>query len=102
MEIGFTFHTTLRDAVGRKTVTRTFDAGTTLGEALGRIADDHESLESLLFRSNGELRSHVTITVNGEPMVEGERCQRGLEEGETVVLAPGIAGGTSENGAGMK
>lgn len=102
MEIGFTFHTTLRDAVGRKTVTRTFDAGTTLGEALDCIAADHESLGSLLFRSDGRLRSHVTITVNGEPLVENERYQRGLEGGETVVLAPGIAGGISENGTGTK
>ena len=96
MRIEFEFHTTLRDAVGEKTVRREFDSGTTVSEAVRSIAAEYDGLGPLVFRSDGALRSHLTVAVDGDPLSEADRDGRALEGEETIVLAPGVAGGTTE------
>lgn len=93
MEITVEFHAALRDAVDEKTIDRGFEAGATLGDAVGALADEYGSLGPLLFGSDGRLRPHITVAVDGEPILEDDREERRLSDGETVVLAPGIAGG---------
>ena len=92
MRVEFEFYGTLREAVGEKTVAREFDEGTTALEATRAVADDHERVRSLLFRSGGEVRPNVTVSVNGDPIVDGDD-DVALSDGDELVLAPGVAGG---------
>lgn len=94
MQLHFEFYATLRDAVGEKSVVRTVPNGTTVVEALRTVADDYEGLQSLLFRENGALRTHITVARNDEPLLE-ERDDVTLADGDTLVLSPGVSGGTA-------
>lgn len=93
MRVEFEFYGTLRDAVGEKAVDREFDEGTTAIEATQAVADEYESVESLLFRSNGEVRPNVTFSVNGDPILRADDDVT-LSESDEIVLAPGVSGGT--------
>jgi molybdopterin synthase sulfur carrier subunit len=92
MRVEFEFYGTLRDAVGEKTVAREVDEGTTALEATRSVADDHEQVRSLLFRSGGQVRPNVTVSVNGAPIVD-EDDDVTLSDGDQLVLAPGVSGG---------
>ena len=92
MRVEFEFYGTLRDAVGEKTVVREVEPGTTGLAATRDVADEYERVESLLFRSNGEVRPNVTVSVNGDPIL-GEGDDVALEDGDELVLAPGVSGG---------
>lgn len=94
MQLEFEFYATLRDAVGEKSVVRTVPDGTTIVEAVRVVADDYDGLRSLLFRENGALRSHITVARNGEPLLE-DRDDVVLSDGDTLVLSPGVSGGTA-------
>ena len=93
MRVEFEFYGTLRDAVGEKTVVREFDEGTTALEATRAVADDHETVRSLLFRSDGAVRPNVAVSVDGDPVLDGTD-DVALTDGAEVVLAPGVSGGT--------
>lgn len=92
MRVEFEFYGTLRDAVGEKTVVREVEAGTTGLAATRAVADEYETVGSLLFRSNGEVRPNVTVSVNGDPILD-EDDDVTLEDGDEIVLAPGVSGG---------
>lgn len=94
MQVELRFYATLRDAVGEKTVTREFDDGTDVGAALRAVAGEYESLESLLFDGDGDLRPHVTVALDGDPLRE-DRGDVPLSDGDTLVLSPGVSGGSA-------
>lgn len=94
MQIQLEFYAALRDAVGETSTSETVPEGTTISETLRTVSKQYESLDSLLFRENGSLRSHVTIALNGEPLFEG-REDVTLSDGDTLVLSPGVSGGTT-------
>ncbi|MCY4732381.1 MoaD/ThiS family protein [Natronomonas gomsonensis] len=94
MQLEFEFYATLRDAVGEKSVIRTVPDGTTVVEALRAVADDYDGLQSLLFRENGALRTHITVARNDQPLLE-DRDDVVLSDGDTLVLSPGVSGGAA-------
>lgn len=94
MRVEFEFYATLRDAVGEKTVVRELEAGTSVETALHAVAEEYNGLESLVFRANGAVRPNVTVAVNGEPMNRTDPADIELADGDTVVLSPGVSGGT--------
>jgi molybdopterin synthase sulfur carrier subunit len=93
VHVEFVTHATIRDSVGQKRLEREFDAGTTVGEALSVLADDHESLGPLLFDGDGDLRPHVNVLVDEENVRNGDGAATVLADGSTVTLAPGVSGG---------
>lgn len=95
MRVEFEFYATLRDAVGEKTVARELEAGTSIETALHAVTDEHDGLESLVFRANGAVRPNVTVSLNGQPMNETDPADIELSDGDTVVLSPGVAGGAN-------
>lgn len=95
MRVEFEFYATLRDAVGEKTVARELEAGTSIETALHAVTDDHDGLESLVFRANDAVRPNVTVSLNGQPMNETDPADIELSDGDTVVLSPGVAGGAN-------
>lgn len=97
MRVEFEFYATLRDAVGEKTVVRELEAGTSVETALHAVTEEYDGLESLVFRSNGAVRPNVTVAVNGQPMNRTDPADIELSDGDTVVLSPGVSGGTGAN-----
>lgn len=93
MDVEFEFHGTLRDAVGEKTLPRRFDEGTTVAGAIRSLVEEHSDLRPLVVRSDGSLRAHLSVSIDGDPLFEADRRERVLGGGETIVLAPGVAGG---------
>ena len=94
MDIEFEFYATLQDAAGGKTATLSTSDGTTVETALHEIATDYDALEPLLFSSDGELRPHLTVARNDQPLFEGRQSVV-LEDGDTLVISPGVSGGTT-------
>lgn len=63
--------------------------GETVGAAVKNVVEQHPSLEERLY-SDGELRSHLNLTADGEP-VEAETSVEGVEE---VAVFPPVSGGS--------
>lgn len=93
MRIEFESYATVREAVGRRTVTMDVPDGATLGEALWAFAAEHDGVEPLVFDSDGEFRRNVNVLHNDANVRRGEGAATDLSAGDTVTLAPGIAGG---------
>lgn len=98
MEVEFVSYATVRDAIGTKSVTRDLPPGTTVEEALNDLAGEHDGLESLLFESDGEIRPHVNVLVGETNIRELDGQATELAAGDTVGLAPGVAGGHTAEG----
>jgi molybdopterin synthase sulfur carrier subunit len=93
MDVEFVSYATVRDAIGTKSVTRDLPEGTTVEDALRDLAVEYEGLDSLLFTSDGEIRPHVNVLVNDENIRDRDGQATTLSAGDTVGLAPGVAGG---------
>lgn len=94
MRVEFEFHATFRDAVGERTGSVDVEAGTTVNAAVRAVAAKYDDLEPLVVRSDGTVRPNVAVAVEGDPMT-GESNAATLSEGDTVILAPGVAGGVT-------
>ena len=99
MEVEFVSYATVRDAIGTKSVTRDLPEGSTVEEALRDLAAEYDGLDSLLFTSDGEIRPHVNVLVDDENVRDRDGPATELSEGDTVGLAPGVAGGRAEEGS---
>ncbi|MDZ7687642.1 MAG: ubiquitin-like small modifier protein 1 [Halobacteriales archaeon] len=64
--------------------------GDTVGDVIESLVARHPSLEERLL-SDGELRSHLNLTADGEP-VEPESSTEGVEE---IAVFPPVSGGAS-------
>jgi len=85
MDVTFEFDGPLESAAGGR-LTREVRAGTTVRDALAAAADGNDGLHDLLFRSNGAVRPHLLVSVDGEAV-----DQPGEEQvGERVTVAPGL------------
>lgn len=93
MRAEFEFHATIREAVGEKRLSREIPDDATVGEALHAVAADHDSLDGLLFDGEGRFRSHLNVLRNGEEVRSLDGPTTPLDEGDTVVVMPGVAGG---------
>ncbi len=67
--------------------------GTTVGEVVRHLVNEHPGLEKHLFTPNGELRSLVTLYVNDEDIRYLQRGETPLHKGDTLTIVPAIAGG---------
>jgi molybdopterin synthase sulfur carrier subunit len=63
--------------------------GDTVSEVVRELVTRHPSLEDRLF-SDGELRAHLNLTADGEP-VEPEASTEGVEE---IAVFPPVSGGS--------
>lgn len=63
--------------------------GETVGEAVKNVVEQYPSLEERLY-SDGELRSHLNLTADGEPV----ECEASVEGVEEVAVFPPVSGGS--------
>lgn len=84
--------TPLRRFAGEnKTVTV---AGSTVKEALDALVGEHEALRGHLYDEEGNLRNFVNVYLNDTDVRELQQDETPVEEGDTLVIVPSIAGGT--------
>ena len=68
-------------------------AGTTVGEVLRALADEHPATESQLFSEDGELNRYVNVYLNDEDVRVLDGLDTGVRESDTLVILPAMAGG---------
>ena len=66
--------------------------GTTVGEALDAVFDQHEALRDRLI-SDDSLRRFVNVYVSGEDIRFQEGLETELTDGDEVTILPAVAGG---------
>ena len=66
--------------------------GTTVGEALDAVFDEHEGLRERITEDGG-LRRFVNVYVSGEDIRFKDGLETELDEGDEVQILPAVAGG---------
>lgn len=85
MDVTFELDRPLAEAAGGGDYRLELPPGTTVRDALGALAESNEDLQGLLFRANGSVRPHLSVSVDGEPVDSGTAAV-----GNTVTVAPGL------------
>ncbi|MFW5929991.1 MAG: ubiquitin-like small modifier protein 1 [Halobacteriota archaeon] len=75
----------LREEVGESRVEA---QGDTVGDVVDDLVEQHPSLERRLY-SGGEIRPHLNLTADGEPVDTG----RSTDDVEEVAVFPPVSGG---------
>lgn len=74
--------------------------GTTVGEALRRLIDQHGALQPHLYTEEGKLRSFVNLFLNDEDVRYLKQENTPVREGDTLSIIPSIAGGAPRTRVG--
>jgi molybdopterin synthase sulfur carrier subunit len=93
MDLELRFFATFREAVGRKTVERTFGDGSTVRDVLSTLEADYDGLEGQLLDDEGSIRPNLNILKNGREVLHMEGAETLLEDGDTLSVFPPVAGG---------
>jgi molybdopterin synthase sulfur carrier subunit len=67
--------------------------GSTVGEVLRAVAEDHPGTRSQLFADGGELNRYVNVYLNDEDVRVLEGLETTVSDSDTVVILPAMAGG---------
>lgn len=90
MTVELTFYAPFREAVDEKTVVRELPRESTLGDALGRVAEDYPALDGEILNENGAIRRGVRALKNGGEKADADTR---LEDGDAVSFTTPIHGG---------
>ena len=90
MTVELNFYAPFREAVGEKTVTLDLPPRSTLGDALGRVAEDYPALDGEILNEDGAIRQGVRALKNGG---EKAAADTRLEDGDAVSFTTPIHGG---------
>jgi len=69
--------------------------GATVGEVLEALAQTHTQTRSQLFAGDGSLNRYVNVYLNDEDVRVLDGLETTVDAGDTVVILPAMAGGTS-------
>ena len=67
--------------------------GSSVGEVLNALATAHPQTQSQLFSAEGELNRYVNVYLNDEDVRVLDGLQTAVDEGDTLVILPAMAGG---------
>jgi molybdopterin synthase sulfur carrier subunit len=67
--------------------------GADVGAVLRSLADRHPATEGQLFSSDGQLNRYVNVYLNDEDVRVLEGLETSVDEGDTLVILPAMAGG---------
>ena len=93
MQVTCELYATVRDAVGRQRVTRTVEAGATVRDLLRALGEEYDGVGPLVFDAEERVRANVNVLVNGEPIRSLDGPETELSDGDTLMVAPSVAGG---------
>lgn len=68
-------------------------AAETLGDVFRWLATAHPRLHEKVVAADGGLRDSVLLFVNDQQIAEGTLSEAKLEDGDSILLVPSIAGG---------
>ena len=69
--------------------------GTSVGEVLRSLADQHPATESQLFSEEGDLNRYVNVYLNDEDVRFLGGIGTKLSDGDNVTILPAVAGGAA-------
>jgi molybdopterin synthase sulfur carrier subunit len=87
------FFANFREAVGQKTLEREYPNGTTVGEVLLDLVEEH----GLDVFEDGDLRTQLSIMKNGKDVVHIDGVDTRLDDGDTLSVFPPVAGGSRQS-----
>jgi len=67
--------------------------GDSVGAVLRQLAQEHPATEGQLFGDEGQLNRYVNVYLNDEDVRVLEGLETEVEEGDTLVILPAMAGG---------
>ncbi len=67
--------------------------GSTVGEVLESLTENHPDLGAKIFSDNGEVRRFVNIFANDEDIRFQDKLDTSVSDGDQVSIVPAIAGG---------
>ena len=68
-------------------------SGSTVGEVLNTLAEQHPATKSQLFSEDGELNRYVNVYLNDEDVRVLDGLGTPVKESDTLVILPAMAGG---------
>jgi MoaD family protein len=86
--------TPLRQYVGKQTSVEV--TGTTVGEAMSSLVQQHPDLRKHLYTDEGKLRSFVNVYVNDEDIRYLQKEATAVKDGDDISIVPSIAGGIAD------
>jgi MoaD family protein len=70
-------------------------AGQNVGEVLRALATEHSDTERQLFGEDGQLNRYVNVYLNDEDVRVLDGLDTPVQESDTLVILPAMAGGSS-------
>jgi len=67
--------------------------GTSVGEVLRALAEEHPATQGQLFGEGGELNRYVNVYLNDEDVRVLDGLDTAVDEGDVLVILPAMAGG---------
>lgn len=92
MEVELRFFAMVREAVGERTVTREFEAGTTVLDVLQLLESAYPALEGTLVEA-GDVARSVTVLRNGTNVTHHADGATELRDGDRLSITPPVTGG---------
>ncbi len=68
-------------------------AGTSVGEVLGSLAEQHPDTRGQIFADDGALNRYVNVYLNDEDVRVLDGLETAVGGGDTLVILPAMAGG---------
>jgi molybdopterin synthase sulfur carrier subunit len=93
MELELRFFATFREAVGQKTIERTFADDATVGDVLTALEEEFPELVGELLDEGGDIQPQLTVLKNGREVVHIDGLETELSDGDRVSVFPPVAGG---------
>ncbi|WP_332899219.1 MULTISPECIES: MoaD/ThiS family protein [unclassified Haladaptatus] len=81
---------TYADAIGEASLTVLVTGETTVLDLLAEIAETHPAIQPLWFRSNGQLRGHVEVAVNGTAIQELQGPDTVIQSDAELTVKPAL------------
>ena len=92
MEVELRFFATVREAVGKRTTTRTVEQGATVRDVLAGLEADYPSLDGTLLE-DGEVAGGITVLHNGTNVTNQTGSATELADGDALSITLPVTGG---------
>ena len=83
----------VRETVGARTLTRTVEERTTVGDLLTELGRDVDGFRDAVLTDDGELRDEIIVTVDTDNIRQLDGTATTLADGDVVRITPQIQGG---------
>jgi molybdopterin synthase sulfur carrier subunit len=87
------FFANFRAAVGRKSIDRGFEAGSTVGDVLAALEAEFPELAGDILDESGDIKPQLSVLKNGREVVHIDGIDTDVADGDTLSVFPPVAGG---------